>query len=181
MWWDMKRIVWFVMAILFTVLVLFVVLKNGKSSDEKMSINEYIPEEEISDAQNRMTIVTLYFMDPETGELVPEARGIDVKVLMDNPYETILKLLIEGSTNSKIGKTIPDGTSVNSVKLNGEELVIDFDEFFVSQYESGSEQQMKMVYSVVNTFLELKEVTSVKFLVNGEKIDGMEDAFVKTL
>lgn len=175
----MKKTVWFVVIILFIVLILFLILKNGKTTKTENTFGEYTPQEEISDEQNRMTIVTLYFLNPNTGELIPEARGIDVKDLMKNPYETILGLLIEGSEDSKIGKTIPDGTKVNSVKREGELLIIDFDEFFTSQYEMGSEQQMKMVYSIVDTFLELKEITAVKFLVNGEKIEGMENPFVK--
>lgn len=175
----MKKIVWFVIIILFIVLILFLVLKNNKKENTQNEISEYTPQEEISDKQNRMTIVTLYFLNPNTNELVPEARGIDVKELMDNPYETILELLINGSEDPKIGKTIPDGTKINSVKLDGEQLIIDLDEFFVSQYEMGSKEQNQMIYSIVNTFLELKEINSVKFLVNGEKIEGMEDAFSK--
>lgn len=173
----MKKSICFVLAIIGAVLIIFAILKNSGKVEAENSFDEYTPEQEISDEQNRMTIVTLYFLNPNTGELVPEARSVDVKDLMDDPYTKILDLLIEGSEDSKIGKTIPDGTCVNSIRLDGEELTIDFDEFFTSQYEMGSDQQVKMVYSIVNTFLELKEVTSVRFLVNGETIEGMENSF----
>ena len=175
----MKKTVWFVVIILFIILILFAILKNKKTGIVQNGISEYIPQEEISDKQNRMTIVTLYFVNPSTNELIPEARGIDVKELMDNPYEKILELLINGSEDPKIGKTIPDGTKINSIKLEGEQLIIDLDEFFISQYEMGSKEQNQMIYSIVNTFLELKEITTVKFLVNGERIEGIEDSFGK--
>ena len=176
----MKKAV-LIIAIIIFLLIILVSIKNNIKTSTNETINTYIPQEEISDVQNRRTIVTLYFLDPNSNELVPEARGIDVKELMAKPYETILNLLIQGSDDVKIGKTIPEGTSVNSIKLEGEELIIDFDEMFLSQYERGSEKQMKMVYSIVNTFLELKEVSSVRFLVNGEKIEEMENPFVRLL
>lgn len=177
----MKKYMWFVIGSIILFLIIIVMIKNNLKTTTNEEISIYTPQEEISDIQNRRTIVTLYFLDPNTDELIPEARSIDVKELMSKPYDKILDLLIMGSDDAKIGKTIPDGTSVNSVKLEGEELIIDFDEFFLSKYEMGSEKQMKMVYSIVNTFLELKEVSEVRFLVNGEKIEGMENPFVKLL
>ncbi len=37
-----------------------------------------------------MTIVTLYFVNNKTGEIVPEARNIDAKELIENPYEKVI-------------------------------------------------------------------------------------------
>ena len=175
----MKKIIISVSIIAFVALVSFAILKNYKIAEVETSIEEYTPKEEISKEQNRMTIITLYFLDPSTEQLIPEARSIDVKELLSNPYQFIIDRLIEGSENSQIGKTIPEGTIVNSINLNGEELTIDFNEAFLTKYEKGSEVQTKMFYSIVNTFLELKEVNSVRLLVNGEKINEMDEAFVR--
>ena len=32
-----------------------------------------------------------------------------------------------------------------------------------------------MIYSIVNTLTELKEVDSVKFLINGEEVNGFDE------
>ena len=57
-------------------------------------------------------------------------------------------------------------------------MIIDFNENFVSGREVNSEEQLHIIYSVVDTFLELKEVNSVSFLIDGTAIDGMSDKFV---
>ncbi len=174
----MKKIIYFVLILMCAVVIIFAILKNSKSVEVETTMTEYTPEEEITDSQNRMTIVSLYFWDPSSNKLVPEARNVDVKELIESPYKKILDLLIEGSENSTIGKTIPEGTCVNSVNLEGENLVIDFNENFISGREVNSEEQLHIIYSVVDTFLELKEVNSVSFLINGELVDGMSDKFV---
>ena len=67
---------------------------------------------------------------------------------------------------------------MNSVKLDGENLIIDFNDSFIAGYKIGSEEHLEIIYSVVDTFLELKEVNTVSFLINGQVVDGMGDKFV---
>ena len=153
----MKKIVYFVATLLFAVVIIFAILKNTSQVDVETTMSEYTPEEEITDQQNRMTIVTLYFWDAQNCKMVPEARNVDVKDLVEDPYKKILELLIEGSEDNSIGKTIPEGTVVNSVKLDGENLIIDFNDSFIAGYKIGSEEHLEIIYSVVDTFLELKK------------------------
>ena len=56
---------------------------------ENATIEEYQPEEEISNEQMRQTIVSLYYKNKETGELMPEGRIIDSKELLGNPYKKL--------------------------------------------------------------------------------------------
>ena len=95
-----KKIVYIVVLILFVVLVGIAIFNNIeiKDNNEANTVLEYVPEQEISDEQNRMTIVTLYFVNNKTGEIVPEARNIDAKELIENPYEKVINFLIEGRT-----------------------------------------------------------------------------------
>ena len=48
---------------------------------------------EITDKQLRQTIITLYFLNPDTYEIIPEARQFDAKKLLDNPYIAGLTLV----------------------------------------------------------------------------------------
>ena len=164
------------------IIIGLIVSQNISITEEKVentNINEIVPQEEIAKNQERMTLLTLYFYDTEANKIIPEVRNIDAKELLNDPYMKIMELLIEGSENSKIGKTIPEGTKLNSISINKNELTIDLNETFLSKYEKGSEGQLKMIYTIVDTFLELKEITGVKFLVNGENIEGISDSFVK--
>ena len=68
-------------------------VKNKK--EEENIASEYTPQEEISDEQARQTIVSLYFQSKETKELVPEARLIDIKEIINDPCDKLVQLLID--------------------------------------------------------------------------------------
>ncbi len=178
-----KKWIYIVLVLLFFIIIGIVIFKNidivDTKNENEVIINDYVPEEEISDEQNRLTIVTLYFVNPASGELIPEARKLDAKELLENPYEKVINFLIEGSVNEQIGKTIPEGTTLNSVNLNGEELTIDLNENFIKDKDVKSVEFSNIVYSIVNTCLEFNDVSSVKFLVNGEIISGLEKSYSK--
>ena len=78
-------------------LVIYISNKNKVENNE--IIEEYTPEEEISDEQLRNTIISLYFINKESGEINPEARTININDLIDNPYKYLLEQLIEGPKN----------------------------------------------------------------------------------
>ena len=145
-----KKIVYIVVLILFVVLVGIAIFNNIeiKDNNEANTVLEYVPEQEISDEQNRMTIVTLYF-------------------------------LIEGSEDENLKNTIPEGTVLNLTTLNGEEIEIDFNENFAKDCDENPEMFKNRVYSVVDTLLEFKDISSVKILINGEQIEALKDSFTK--
>lgn len=174
----MKKIIYFVVILICAIVIIFAILKNTKQVEVETTFTEYTPEQEITDVQNRMTIVSLYFWDSTSGKMIPEARTIDVKELFESPYQKIFGMLLKGSENDVIGKTIPEGTSLNSITLEGTNLVIDLNEKIVLEGKINSEEQMNIIYSIVDTFLELKEVNSVSFLVNGNVVEGISEKFV---
>lgn len=146
-----------------------------QDKDEK--IIEYIPEEEISEEQMRQTIVSLYFKSQD--ELIPEARLIDVKELLNNPYEEILNMLIDGPKNSNLEKTIPDNTKINKIEKQGDYLIIDFSEEFISNHVGGEKNEEITIKSIVNTLTELTEINGIKILINGEENKSFNDSKIK--
>lgn len=142
-------------------------------------IIEIVPEEEISEEQMRQTIVSLYFYNNVTGELVSEGRLIDAKELLDNPYQKLMELLIEGPENIELSKTIPEGTKINSAELKGDVLFLDLSSEFIENHEGGEEKETTTVYSIVNTMSNLTEVNYVKILINGEEDLAFEDNLIK--
>ena len=168
----MKKVTIFATFIIISVFCLFIILKKEDNYKKNENVEEYVPEEEISISQNRTTLVTLYFVDKEKSEVIPEARSIDVKELMDSPYEKIISYLVEGSNNSKIGKNIPEGTKVNSIKYEKGNLSIDFNEKLLSEVKDNEENNEieLLMKSITNTYMELKEISNVEISVNGELI-----------
>ena len=173
---DKKRVFIVGMAIVFIVAVIVGVYFFMKGEEEN-EILEYTPEEEITDEQMRQTIVSLYFKN-ENG-LMPEARLMDVKELVDNPYEQILNMLIEGPKNENLQKTIPEGTKINKIEKQGEILILDFNQEFILNHIGGEQEEKLTLQSIIKTVTELTEINGVKIKINGEENREFKDGKIK--
>lgn len=149
---------------------------KSKNNNE---IQDIVPEEEISDEQMRQTIVSLYFYNNETKELISEGRLIDAKDLLENPYQKLMELLIIGPENQSLSKTIPDGTKINKVELKGDILYVDLSNEFIENHPGGEEQECASVYSIVDTMTNLTEVNAVKILIDGKENMAFKDNLIK--
>ena len=172
----MKKIIILIIIVIICIVVGVILFLNNKPQEE---IQEYQPQEEISEEQERQTMVSLYFVNKTTKTLEPEARLIDVKELINNPYTTLINLLIEGPKNENHEKTIPDGTTLLNSSLEGDVLKLDFSQEFINNHVGSMEEEQTTINSIVNTLTELTEVNSIKILINGEEnksfIDGEID------
>ena len=175
---DFKRILIIAIGILLIIAIIWVVyLFINNKEIGKNEIEEYTPQQEISEEQLRQTIVSLYFQ--KEGELVPEARLIDVKELLDNPYEKIINLLIEGPKNQNLEKTIPKDTKINKIERQGETLIIDFSEEFIINHVGGEVAEKITIKSLVKTLTELTEINEIKIKINGEENKEFKDGIIK--
>lgn len=150
---------------------IYLLFQNNSPSQE----NEIQPEGEIESKDMRQTIVTLYYQNKESKELMPEGRMIDSKDLLTDPYETLIKLLIEGPKSDKLETVIPKGTRVIKTELKGDMLYLDLSKEFIDNHAGGEEAENKTVYAIVNTLTELNEINSVKILINGRENQAFKD------
>ena len=169
---KIKKIIFIVIAILIIAGILFIVSKNKNQNTE---IKEYEPEEEISTQQERQTMISLYFINKNTRAVEPEARLIDVKDLISNPYGILINLLVEGPKNDNLETTIPKKTTLLGVSLEGDILVLNLSEEFVNNHIGGKEEESKTIECIVNTLTELTEVNSIKILINSEENKSFKD------
>ncbi len=151
---------------------------NKNKTENNEIIEEYTPEEEISDEQLRNTIISLYFINKESKEINPEARTVNINLLIDNPYKYLIELLIEGPKNEKLEKGIPEGTKINNIELKGDVLYIDFSQEFIDNAQEGEENENKIIETIVKTVTELNEVNSVRILINGEENREFKDGAI---
>ncbi len=168
----MKRIGKIIVILLSIIIVISIVWYYITKNQEK-KIEEYQPEEEISEEQQRETLISLYFINKATKEVEPEARLIDVKNLVKEPYKTLMELLISGPKNSNLETYIPTETKINSIELKKDELIINFSEEFLNI--SGKENEEKTIETIVKTMTELTEVNSIKILINGQENKAFND------
>lgn len=150
-----------------------------KEKEKNNFEEEFIPEEEITEEQARQTIVSLYFQNKDTEELMPEARLVDIKDIMSNPYEKLVYLLIEGPKSDKAVKVIPENTKVLKTYMEGDCVILDLSSEFLNYSKDNQKQKKNMVNSIVNTLTELTEVNSVKFMIDGQVNEEFKDVYVR--
>lgn len=147
----------------------FFAIRYVKNKEKETVVEEYVPEEEITEEQVRQTIVSLYFPNKETNELNPEARLIDIKEIMNNAQEKLIALLVEGPKNEKNKKVIPEGTKLNKSYFEGDCVVLDFSSEFLNYNKEDEKAKENLMDCIVNTLTELTEVNKVKILVDGNE------------
>ena len=176
---NKKIILLFLILLIIIFVVGFFSIKFVKNKKENEVQNEYIPEEEISDEQLRETIVSLYFPDKETNMLKPEARLVNVKELIQSPYNILIELLISGPKNEKLCSIIPENTKLLNSSLEGECLTLDFSSELLNYNKNDSKEKENLINSIVNTVTELNEVNKVKFLINGQTSEEFSEEYVR--
>ncbi len=170
-----KKVILVIFLVIGLGMLAYMIIVNNVVEENAEMISEYTPEIEISDDELRKTIVTLYFEGSEEKNVKSEARLVDSKELLREPYKALIGMLIEGPKDVKLEALIPTNTKVLKTELKGNTVIVDLSEEFINQAPEGIEEKSNMIYSIVNTLTELKEVDSVKFLINGEEVSGFED------
>lgn len=169
----MKKKIIFISIVILLIIVAIICNFSTEKVNNVENVLEIQPEEEISEEQMRQTKIKLYFIDKTSGILISEERNIDSKELIDNPYQYIINLLISGTQDVNLKNAIPEGTKLNSVKLEKGILCVDLSSNFLNS--NGTES----IYSIVNTMTEFTEVNGVKFTIDGEIKEGLTDIFVR--
>lgn len=183
---NKKILIILIIVIIILGLIGWFIYQKVQQSKQQNQITEYIPEEEIDVAGLRQTVVSLYFNQKDTNTLIPEARRVDVKELTKDPYNTLIKLLLEGPKSEGLEKVIPDGTKINKIELKDGTIYLDLSKEFVENHKGGAEAESRTIYSIVNTLTGLNEVEAVKIVIDGnnescfkDNLMNFKDAFVK--
>ena len=159
-----KKLSMYLIIVLLIIIFLFVgwfAIKNHKNHKNNKKINEYIPEEEISNKQLRMTNISLFFLNKENGEIEEEIRKIDSKELLNNPEEKLINYLIEGPKNEKLKKIIPENIKLINIDKNNGNLLIEF-----SENISNLENYEKIEKAIIQTVSQLNEINKIEIIIN---------------
>ena len=171
-----KKIIAIITLILIIVLAIFI-YNNISIEKEDDEYQDYTPQEEISEEQMRQTKVILYFANSETGELESETKIVDANSLINEPYKEIMNWLIKGPQSSNLKKLIPEGTSMHDIKVEKSCAIINLSNEFLDY--GTEENKLKIINSIVNSLTNLKEIDSVKFLINGEENEKFSEIYLR--
>ena len=171
-----KRIIIFVVLLLFLLGGYFLAANFWSEEKEEQIYDEYIPQEEISEAQYRETIVNLYFLNKDSKEIMAEAIAIDARELSTNPYKKLIELLINGPKNEKLERVIPEGTIVYDAAIEAGCVVINLSKEMLN---FGEDEVLKnnIINSIYQTLTELTEVNSIRFLIDGEEVSKLLEEY----
>lgn len=168
-----KKIIFIVSIIIVLIIGLLIYFNSNKE------IEEYTPQEEISEEDSKLTTVTLFFQNKQTKEVEAEGRNINSKDLLLEPYKNIIQLLIQGPECENLEKLIPDGTILNNVLLENYCLKIDFSREFIENCSEDENIRKNIVDSIFNTVTQLNEVSSIKILIDGVENLGFPNSEIK--
>lgn len=146
--------------------------------DNTIIDNVIIPEEEISDEQLRETTVNLFYIN-ENNEISAEIRKLDSKILLNNPYQEIMNLLLVGPKTENLKSAIPKNVRINDITKNGDNLIIDFSKEFVENQVDDVEIQGLAISQIVNTVTQFTEINSIKILIDGEENKSFKNGNIK--
>jgi spore germination protein GerM len=155
--------------------IVLVVLRLNEKDIEDLANNPnslYNFQRSTSDLSQRE--VTLYFSSDEDSYLHPEKRPIyDTESVTDQAKQVVVEL-IKGP-KSKLRATIPEGTKLRELFIDKYGTgYVDLTSEVVNNMRGGSEAEMLLVYSIVNTLTEnFTEMKRIRFLVDGREIETL--------
>jgi len=124
----------------------------------------------LAEAQ-RMTMVSLYFMDAEKLELAAERRTINQAANTVEQIRLTVVELIKGPTTTLVS-TIPEETEVREVFLDEKGCAyVDFSRAISQNHPGGTTGELITISSIVNTLTENfpEEIRKVRILIGGKE------------
>ncbi|MCC6502645.1 MAG: GerMN domain-containing protein [Deltaproteobacteria bacterium] len=120
-------------------------------------------------AKKEMKDITVFFSDEDGIYLKAEKQQVK-KGALDMEAAEAVQALINGPQDAKSGKTLPNGTKLLSVRIDGQVAIVDLSPEVMTNHEGGSSGELQTIYSIVNTLaLSFPEIKEVQILVAGNR------------
>lgn len=133
---------------------------------QKYRSSHELPETLLQQHAENNRAVTLFFTGDHT-QLTRETRVLEPCDGDSACLKSILDELINGPVG-EFEETVPEGTTINAVRIDGDLATIEFNRSFSEAMLSGSSAEMMAVYSVVNTVTaNFPQIQKVKINVDG--------------
>lgn len=159
-----KRLIVYVVALLVMVISLAIWLHEPQQVVEQTNV-EVETQESLPPRD-----VILYFALAQETLLYPETRQITGCDDDTSCIEGLIAALAEGpQTTSGLVRVIPEGTTLHSVAIDGEQVVLDFGPRLVNGHPGGSTSELLTVYALVDTIAaNFPHLRQVQLLFDGQ-------------
>jgi spore germination protein GerM len=167
----------------------FMLTSNGCRGNQEINQNESqapnnnkAAEQQVKapDNNKEKVNVLLYFPDKSLNFLVPEERYAELNKSLER---TIVDELIKGPYNEENSRVIPSGTSIKSITIREDTIIVNLSKDFKEIAGRGEKPETLAVYSIVNSLTAIPGIKNVVFEINGkrEKTFGENVDFDKPL
>lgn len=132
---------------------------NGKA------IGLMTPKDFIDSTSAEDVFVKVYFSNPKGTKLMPS----NLKITYDGNFsieQLIVERLIQGPIEDKMIKTLPEGTVLNKISTKDGICYVDFNSKFLDTLPGINDEVV--IYSIVNSLVELSTIHKVQFSINGD-------------
>lgn len=107
------------------------------------------------------------FFVTEDARLAREARELEACGEVQDCLKVLLDELFSGPVGD-LAEALPESSSVKAVRIDGDLAIVDLNQAFASDLESGSSAEMLAVYSIVDTVcVNFPQIDRVKITVEG--------------
>ena len=126
--------------------------------------------------------ITLYFPDKNSDKLLSEQRKVKINDTV--PIEQyVVNELIKGTQSQKARNVISGDTVLISAQTTDDTCFVNFKSSFIERNVSNTKDEKLIIYSIVNSLCEQRNVNYVQFLIDGKKTDkfgtiDISDVFV---
>jgi len=124
--------------------------------------------------------IHLYFINSSNSKLALEVRYIPIdeaKKSADQLATTIVKELIRGPKGNLKAPICSDTTLHSDVAIANGVATVDFNRNFIEKNSNDKQAEQLVIYSIVNSLTELREIQKVRFLVEGKPSPNFRGGF----
>ncbi len=148
----------------------------SKNTPASLSDDEYAPVSSLTmeDAQAAALAgkmhFRIYYANAAGNKLASETKLVDYLREYKRPdalAKAMLEQMLLAPQNSNLQKTMPEGAGVISVVVAGDIATVDLNEAFYQSLAASPKTSSLVLASIVTTLTELKEITYVSFLCEG--------------
>lgn len=133
---------------------------------------------EAEEYRSEIREVVLYFSSADGKKLVPEKRKI--KITDQQPIEQyIINELIKGTNGRKTKSLLSEKTVLVSADLEDNVCYLNFRSDFLKINEGKNEHEKLVIYSIVNSLTELKNISRVQFYMDGKRVENFGSMKIK--
>lgn len=116
--------------------------------------------------------VSIYMVGVDNNQLVLKPLEITINA-SDEPVEAVMQAFVEQQDTADLGNPIPDGTRIESVKVDGDLAEINFSKEFVDGFSGGSDEESLLIKAITKTVGQFDHIHKIMLKADGKPVNTL--------